>query len=228
MALSRTGSLSLVILVGALTSSCATAYKQSIGANREQSKSRVFTADMNIVWQAVLDSLKSTRLDVSNREAGIVQTKWTDNTAERNFSDAEGGTLPYVKAQFRFRVSLLRGMLGGTPAIKVSVQREQLVQRDALDELRHQESDLIEEKTLIYRIGRIVKVKTELARLEEERTQQELNQSEFLQDGGNTAGSLDQGPPLEEGPVGDAPPVADDLPPPLEGEDGFTPNVEEP
>lgn len=227
MALSLKHSLPLVVLAGFTATSCTTAYKQSIGANREQVKSRVFTADMNIVWQAVLDSLKSTRLDVSNREAGVVQTKWTDNTAERNFSDSEGGTFPYVKAQYRFRVSLLRGMLGGTPAIKVSIQREQLVQRDALDELRHQESDLIEEKTLLYRIGRIVKVKTELARLEEERTQQELNQSEFLQEGGTTSGSLDQGPPLEEGPVGEAPPA--DLPPPLDGDaGGFIPDAEEP
>ena len=36
--------------------------------------------------------MKHNRLDISNREAGYVQTKWTDNTEEKNMADSFTGT----------------------------------------------------------------------------------------------------------------------------------------
>lgn len=170
-------------------SACTTAYRKSVGADADPIISKVFIVDYNVAWQSVLDSLKSARLDISNREAGVVQTKWIDNTPEKNNSESDVGVVLYTKAQVRFRVNLMKGFSKGYPSIKVSVQKEQVAQRDALDDLRPQESDGVEEKTLLYRIARLIKMKKQLTLEEERRTQKELNKSEF--NSGSSSGSSD-------------------------------------
>jgi hypothetical protein len=170
--------LCFVLMSGVLaTSSCSTAYKESIGAKTESAFTRIYMTDFNTAWQSVLDALKSSRLDVSNREGGFLQTKWTDNTSEKNFTDAFAGADSDLKAQFRFRVNVAKGFYNGKPSIKVAVQREQLVQRDVLEGWQPVESDSIEENTLLYRIGRIIQIRTKLAKLEEERMKKELKKA---------------------------------------------------
>lgn len=164
-----------VIVIGALGSSgCMTAYKRSVGANTQTNFNRVFVSDFDLAWQSTLDALKSVRLDVTNREAGYLQTRWIDNTKEKNFTDGDGLTAPYMKAQYRFKVSVAKAVYFGRGAIKVTVQREQLASRDALDDFRSLESDTIEENTLLYRIGRIIQVRSSLAKHEEYQTKQAI------------------------------------------------------
>lgn len=167
----------VLTLVLGFGSSCMSAYKKSVGADTQQVYSKVFATDINTAWQSVLDSFKSIRLDVSNRESGLVQTRWQDNTAERNFSDGDGLTFPYMKAQFRFKVTLSKGIYKNTEAVKVTVLKEQLVKRDVLEDYRPLESDSLEEKTLLYRIGRIIYLKMKMAKLEEDRLNQQIQQA---------------------------------------------------
>ena len=172
------GTLFSVLFIGALCSSgCMTAYKRSVGANTQTNFSRAFDSDFNLAWQATLDALKSVRLDVTNREAGFLQTRWIDNTKEKNFTDGDGLTAPYMKAQYRFKVSLAKSVYQGKNAVKITVQREQLASRDALDDFRPLESDTIEENTLLYRIGRIIQIRTRLAKLEEQETNQAIQEA---------------------------------------------------
>jgi hypothetical protein len=169
----------VALLLGVATGllGCMTAYKKSVGANTLTSFNRVYTTDFNTAWQAVLDAMKSIRLDVTNREAGFLQSRWMDNTKEKNFSDGDGSTAPYMRAQYRFKVSVAKGIYNKVSAVKVSVQREQFAQRDALDENHPLESDSIEENTLLYRIGRIIAVKTRLTKLEEYQTKLEIQKA---------------------------------------------------
>ena len=152
-------------IASVVLSGCMSAYKKSVGADTQQVYSKVYASDFNTAWQAVLDAFKSVRLDVSNREAGLVQTRWQDNTSERNFSDGDGTTYPYMKAQYRFKVTLAKGTYKGTEAIKITVLKEQLVKRDVLEDFRPLESDSLEEKTLLYRIGRIIYLKMKMAKV---------------------------------------------------------------
>ena len=167
----------VLLLVSALFGGCSTAYKESIGGDTTQVFSRIYLADFNTSWQAVLESLKSLRLDVTNREGGFIQTRWTENTAEKNFTDSFGGADAYLKAKYRFKVTVARGFYNGRPSIKVSVQKDQLVEHDVLEGWRGVETDSIEEKTLLYRIGRIIVIKTRIAKLEEIRSQEQLDKT---------------------------------------------------
>jgi hypothetical protein len=168
-----------LLAVALVTSSCVSAYKESIGGETEQTFSRVYYTDFNTSWQSVLEALKHSRLDVSNREGGFVQTKWTDNTDDRNFIDSFGDSDAYLKAQYRFKVTVAKTFFNGKPAIKVTVQRDQLVQRDVLEGWQPIETDSTEENTLLYRVGRLIMIKMKLARIEEEKTRKALESTNF-------------------------------------------------
>jgi hypothetical protein len=169
-----------VVLAAFLVSGCMTAYKQSVGADQTKLVTKVFLTDYNTAWQAVLDALKSSQLDVTNREGGFIQTRWTENTAEKNFIDSFGGSSDaYLKAQYRFKVTAAKGFYNGKPSVRVTIQKDQVVQRDVLEGWRAVESDVIEENTLIYRIGRIILMRTKLARLEEDKLKAEAEGARF-------------------------------------------------
>jgi hypothetical protein len=153
---------------------CASAYRESVGGLPEV-YTRVYLTDFNTAWQASLDALNSIRIDAPNKEAGIIQTKWTDNTLAKNF--AERGT--FMKAQFRFLINVAKGFYEGQPSVKVTVQKEQMIQRDVLDGWKRVESDSIEERTLLYRLGRIIAMKTEMAKIEEQKIQKQIESSGF-------------------------------------------------
>ena len=160
-----------------IMSGCMTAYKQSVGTDHSQVFRKIYKTDLNTAWQSVLDALKSSPIDVSNREGGYIRTKWTDNTAERNFTDSFGPASSFLKAEYRFRVSVAKGFYNGIPIVKVSVQKDQRVQRDLLEGWKPIETDSIDENTLIYRIGRIISMRMKIAQIEEEKTRLEIEQS---------------------------------------------------
>ena len=168
------------LVIALFTASCTTAYKQSIGLNEQRVFTRIYKTDFNLAWQASLDALKDNALDVSNREGGYIQTKWTDNTADKAFNDSYGYADSFMKAQYRFRVTVSKdAAYNGLPATKVSVRKEQLIQHDVLEGWQAVDTDTVEENTLLYRIGRLIFIKMKLAKIEEEKTKQEIDSSKF-------------------------------------------------
>lgn len=169
-----------ILALAVLTNtSCTTAYLQSIGGDSAQVYERIFLTDYNTAWQSVLDALKNSRLDVSNREGGFIQSKWTDNTAEKNFTDSFAGSDSYLKAQYRLRVTIAKGYYNGQPTVKVSVEKEQMVQRDVLEGWRPIATDTIDENTLLYRVGRLIYIRMKFAKIEEEKTKKEIENTGF-------------------------------------------------
>ncbi len=142
---------------------CATAYRESVVAQNESSTTRIFLAEYAQGWEALLDAIKSVPLDSVNREAGVVLTKWVENTDEKNLIEASGTGLPWIKARVRYRLIASKGFFEGKPSVRVTVQKEQQVQRDVLEGWRPQEPDGIAETTLLYRIGRLLDYKRRLS-----------------------------------------------------------------
>ena len=155
------------------------AYKKSVGDDVGQRFSRIYLTEFNTAWSAVLESLKSYHLEVSNQESGSIKTKWNDNTSEKNLVDSFGPGKFYLKAQRRFDITVSKGFYNGRPSVKVVIQKEQLVQYDVLEGWRAVSTDSIEENTLLYRIGRIIHVREALARIEAEKTKQATENVKF-------------------------------------------------
>ena len=70
-----------------------------------------------------------------------------------------------------------KGFFEGAQSVKISVQREQLVQSDVLEGWKPVLSDSIEENTFLYRIGRIIFIRTRLAKTEEDKREREIRES---------------------------------------------------
>lgn len=161
--------VSIAILILLVFTGCATAYKESLGKDTQRTLTRLYLTDFNTCWQSTLEALKKNRLDISNREGGMILTKWSDNTADKNLVDSFGAADAYLKAQSRFKVTLSKGFYNGRAAIKVTVLREQLIQKDVLEGWKPTPTDGIEENTLLYRIGRLIAIKLKMTKLEEQK-----------------------------------------------------------
>ena len=162
----------LVLL--AFASGCMTAYNKSVGGDTEQVFSKIFIGEYPMAWEAAVDALKASPMEVVNRENGSLQTKWIDNTSERNLIDSAGSVSPYTKAQYRFRVSLAKGNLEGRNSVRIIVQKEQQVQRDVLEGWRNQETDGIQENSLLYRVGKLIEFKVKNEKIENQKIKKQL------------------------------------------------------
>lgn len=173
------GVLLLLVLFSSGLQGCMSAYKKALGRQPTSVNSEVYLTDFNIAWQATLDALKSRRLDVTNRETGFIQTKWEENTDQRQFIDSFGGAETFLKSQARYRVSVAPGFHDGRESVKIGIQKDQLVKRDVLEGWVPVETDSVEENTILYRIGRLIYLKTRLAEIEKQRIQEETENLEF-------------------------------------------------
>ena len=71
--------------------------------------SRIFLTDYNTAWQAAIEALKQFERPIQNRQSGMIQTAWTDGTADKMFSDPFGTAETYIKSRYRFVVQLAPG-----------------------------------------------------------------------------------------------------------------------
>jgi hypothetical protein len=153
------------------------AYKKSVGGDQDQTFSKIFISEYELAWQSAVEALKASPMEVVNRENGSLQTKWIDNTAERNLIDSAGTVSPYIKAQYRFRVSLAKGFYDGSPSVRITIQKEQQFQRDVLDGWRNQETDGIQENSLLYRIGKLIEFRSTMQDIENKKLKKQLDQA---------------------------------------------------
>ena len=153
------------------------AYLKSVGGDGEQVFSKVYVGDFNLAWESAVEALKTSPMDIVNRENGSLQTKWIDNTAERNLIDSAGSVNLYLKAQFRFRITLAKGVFQGKPSVRVSVQKEQQIQRDVLEGWVHQPTDGIQENSLLYRIGKVMEFKTRFQEIEAKKLKRQMEEA---------------------------------------------------
>jgi hypothetical protein len=150
------------------------AYKKSVGGDAEKVVTKIYLTDYPLAWESAVDALKQSPMEIVNRENGTLQTKWIDNTAERNLIDSAGSVSPYVKAQYRFRVLLAKGFYEGKSSVRISVQKEQEYQRDVLEGWRNQEGDGNQENALLYRIGKVIEFRSRIQKIESQRLKKQL------------------------------------------------------
>jgi hypothetical protein len=160
-----------------LLPACMSAYKKSVGGDADRLYSRVFIAEYTTAWESAVEAMKASSMDIVNRENGTLQTKWIDNTSERNLIDSNGSVSPYIKAQYRFRVSLAKSFFQGNPSVRVNIQKEQQIQRDVLEGWVNQETDGIQENSLLYRIGKVIEYKKKLQDIENLRLKKQLERA---------------------------------------------------
>jgi len=155
-----------------LITSCAS-YKEFQYLTQEiEIPTKIFKADYSQSWQAVLAVMKNYDLEHQNQEAGVIKTRWIDNTLALNFADSFGGKDAVKQAQFKIIVNVIKGFRGSKEVSKVTIFKRQMVKQDFLTGWKVIPTDRIQEKTLLYRIERFLLIDNRLRRIEEEKAKE--------------------------------------------------------
>ena len=174
----------LCCFLGVLSAlSCTSAYKKSLGGDTKKVFASVYATDFDTAYTSVLDALKSLPIDTADRDSGFVMTKWVDNTHAKNFSESFGRQKIFFRAQYRIRATVSKNLyFSNSPGTKISFYKEQLVQYDPLEDWIPLVSDGVDEKTLLYRTGRLVYISHEIDKVEQDKEIEEAhkNKEELL------------------------------------------------
>jgi len=133
---------------------------------------KVFRHDYNQTWLAVLQVMKKYNLELTNQEAGVIKTRWEDNTLEINFADSFGSSDSVKAARFKLIVNVVKGFRTNKEVTKVTVYRRQMIEQDFLQGWKVIPTDGILEKTIIYRIERNLKIAARLKKIEEQKAKE--------------------------------------------------------
>lgn len=134
--------------------------------------SQVYRADYNKVWQEVMKITNKYDREVYNQDAGVIKTRWMDNTLEMNFADSFGSNDSVKSAQFKLIINVVKGFRGNKEVSKVTVFKRQRVEHDFLQGWKVIRSDGILEKAILYRLDRALAIETKLQEIEEKKSKE--------------------------------------------------------
>ena len=134
--------------------------------------SQVYRADYNKVWQEVMKITNKYDREVYNQEAGVIKTRWMDNTLELNFADSFGSNDSVKSAQFKLILNVVKGYRGNKEVCKVTVFKRQRVEQDFLQGWKVIRTDGILEKAILYRLERALNIESKLQEIEEKKTKE--------------------------------------------------------
>ncbi|MDO9181998.1 MAG: hypothetical protein Q7U04_06300 [Bacteriovorax sp.] len=134
--------------------------------------SQVYRADYNKVWAEVKKVTNKYGRELENQEAGVIKTRWEDNTLELNFADSFGSNDSVKSAQFKLIINVVKGYRGNKEVCKVTVFRRQRVEQDFLQGWKVIRSDGILEKAILYRLERALAIESKLQEIEDKKTKE--------------------------------------------------------
>lgn len=123
----------------------------------------VFYADAETVDRAISQVMVKYPQKIANLEAGVLETDYIKG--DSRFQPPHKNVVYGSGFRYRILIRTVRGKTNGKPAIKVQVLKKVEQQRDFFADPEQLKSDLLEEKAIIYRIGREIKIDKALQRL---------------------------------------------------------------
>ena len=164
------------IIIG-LLSSCSS-YKQFEYLTQEvEIPNKVYKSTYTQTWNAVISVVNKYDLALQNQESGTIKTKWIDNTLKLNFSDSFGSSDSVKAARFKLIINVIKGYKDSREVTKVTIFKRQMIKQDFLQGWKVVPTDRIQEKTILYRIGRSIIIDNKLIRLDEIKQRMEEQQS---------------------------------------------------
>lgn len=139
--------------------------------------SKIFKSDYNQTWQAVISVMRKYDIAQQNQEAGFIKTRWIDNTLELNFADAFGSSDAVKAAKFKIIINVVKGFRSSQEVTKVTIYKRQLIEQDFLQGWKEVTPDGIVEKTLLYRVERLISIDNSLKEIDKVREKEQLENS---------------------------------------------------
>ena len=157
-----------------LISSCASYEKFKLITEELEIPSQVYASDYNQTWQAVIQVMKRYDISYQNQESGKIKTRWMDNTLQVNFADSFGSSDAIKAAEFKLLVNVAEGYSYGRKVTKVTIFKRQRVEHDFLQGWKEKPTDITQEKTLLYRVERLIMIDKKLKVIDKAREKEEL------------------------------------------------------
>lgn len=164
----------LILSLPVILFSCASYDKFRAITEDFKIPSKVYDADFYKTWIAVIQVMKRYDLEEQNQEAGVIKTRWMDNTVEVNFADSFGSSDSVKSARVRLILTVTRGFRLGTEVSKVTVQKRQLIENDFLQGYKELATDGILEQTILYRIERIIAIDKKIMEIDKKREAEQI------------------------------------------------------
>ena len=167
----------LLISMMLFLSGCASYEKFRQVTEELEIPTKIYKADYNQTWQAVIQVMRKFDIAQQNQEAGFIKTRWMDNTLEVNFTDSFGSSDAVKAAKFKLVVNVVKGFRASREVTKVTIYKRQLVEQDFLQGWKESMADGIMEKTLLYRIERLIATDNRLKEIDKAREKEQLENS---------------------------------------------------
>ena len=159
----------LVFLFSSASLLCACTTLPFVPENKAYT--RTIETDFGTAWTATIEAVAQGRdvISNSNREQGIIETKWIDNTEWKSFYDVFKDEEFFLRARYRLHVQLREGRQFGKKAVLVRIQKEQQLENNFLGGWETVQSDGVQEATYLYRVGRLIALQEYADKQDEER-----------------------------------------------------------
>lgn len=157
-----------------LVSSCSSYEKYRQITEELEIPAKIYKADFNQTWQAVIQIMKRFDVAFQNQEAGKIKTRWMDNTLEVNFTDSFSGNDKVKQAEFKLLINVAEGFSYGRKVTKVTIFKRQRVENDFLQGWKEVPPDGIQEKTLLYRVGVLIENDNKLKEIDKAKEKEQL------------------------------------------------------
>lgn len=161
-----------IVLLISLLEGCASYDQFKYITEEYEIPNQVYKADFNQTWQALIQIMKKYDLSLQNQEAGVLKTRWIDNTLELNFADSFGSSDAVKSARFKLIINIVKGFRGTREVAKVTVFKRQMVEHDFLQGWKVVPSDGILEKSILYRIDRIINIDNKLKAIDDQKSKE--------------------------------------------------------
>jgi len=127
---------------------------------QNKAPTRIFLTDFSTAWTASLEAVSAGRDVVrsQNRETGIIETNWVENSESRQFLDVFSDEDFFLRMRFRLQVHVREGKKNDQQAVMIRVIKQQQKESTFLGGYQDVESDGIEESVYLYRIGRLIAI----------------------------------------------------------------------
>lgn len=132
-------------------------------------REQVYYASFDEVWRAVNFVLQPYPLRISNMDQGNLETDMI--RGYRIWAPPYKSETAATSETYRLTLRVIKGSpIGGKPATKVNIVKELQIQSDFFSEPRSLPSDGLEEKSILYRIGREITIERAIVRSQKKST----------------------------------------------------------
>lgn len=127
----------------------------------------IFLGSFDDVWNSTVRVLDKYAITVANREAGQLQTDWSNYRFNPELYDHPDSNDPPEEIRYRLKMKLSKAYVTETkePAVRVQIVKELEVYRNFYLDWVRVPTDLNEERVLLYRIQQKLRIERELKKM---------------------------------------------------------------